>query len=151
MNLPSLPTRKYVSIVVYLLCSFFVFLNSGIAKSDGGCISGLAASTPVCNGGITTFNVSFTAVGTFQVLDGTTVLATGNSSPIKVTLTRPTTAGGTFFTVRYVGNCDEAVLVNLTDCMPAIPTMSQWGIMLLGLLILNLSLVLLFRKGRFIS
>ena len=84
-------------------------------------IMGISATTPTCNGNDATFNVAFSAsggTGTIEVLDGTTVVGSGASSPIAVTIAGPTTVSSKTLTVRYQNNtaCSGTVNVNIPFC-----------------------------------
>ena len=92
-------------------------------------ITNPAAGTPSCSGNNATLNVTFTpnnGSGSYQVLDGTTVVGTGTSSPIAVTITGPTTSGSKTLTIRDVNNtsCSNTVNVNIPSCPSAVTALN---------------------------
>lgn len=94
-------------------------------------ITGITSTTPTCDGVNATFDVSFTATngtGTIEVVEqtsqpafnGATVVGSGTTSPISVTIPGPTTAGSKIYIVRYANDntCSGTVNVTLPDCRP---------------------------------
>ena len=110
-------------------------------------ISGISASSITCSGDNATASISFTAAngsGTIEVLDGSTVIGSGESSPISVTISGPTTVGSKTLTVRYANDtaCSGSASVSIPTCpqvitppdeVETIPTMGEWFIILLGI------------------
>ena len=103
-------------------------------------ITNISATTPICNGDDVTTSVSFTATdgtattagfgpSTIEVLDGTTVVGSGTTSPIAVTITGPTTAGAKTLTVKFAtgmyqsgSDCSGTVEVTLPTCPVPVAT-----------------------------
>ena len=88
-------------------------------------ITGLSASVAVCSGDNATFNMTFTPAngsGTYEVVNAAnTVVGSGSSSPIAVTVSGPTSAGNQNFRVRDAAenSCiSSAIAVNLPQCPP---------------------------------
>jgi PKD repeat protein len=123
------PSHIYAAAGTYTAC----LIATNACGSDTTCnsvtvsppcnISSLSISNEQCNGLDFTFDVSFSVSngsGTYEVFDGSTVLAKGNSSPITVTISNSTTASGLSFNVRDSANtsCTAGFGISLTtlDC-----------------------------------
>ena len=105
------------------------------------------------------------AIGDFPETVDLTVLATGSSAGnlsyfsdagLSVSVTTPTAVGeGTYYiqlTDATTGcSASGVVSVNMGPCAELIPTMSEWGLIIFGLLILNLGIFFLYRKKRMLN
>ena len=95
-------------------------------------ITAATPSTPTCSGNNATFEVSFTTAngpdGDLEVVEQTTVpalnsaaltvLGSGSTSPIKVTINGPTSTGNKTYILRFKNdnNCSRTFTVNLPEC-----------------------------------
>ncbi len=88
-------------------------------------ITGASAGAVSCSGNNAIFNMSFTIAngsGNYQVVNASnTVVGSGASSPIAVTVTGPTSAGNQNFRVRdaaEISCISSAIAVNIPQCPP---------------------------------
>ena len=105
-----------------------------------------------CNGGTLTTPMLSTAAG-----NGTRITEVGTSGVYKLEFWRPSGAQAAL-SVSEGGNAAVVApaatfqpICNIADCTPVvavtpIPTMSQWGLMIFGLLILNLGVFFMYKK-----
>ncbi len=102
-----------------------------VDTSPSSCTNiGASTSIPMCDGANATFEVTFTGngSGTVEVIEqgggvynafATTVLGSGTTSPITVTIPGPVSAASKTYIVRYADNSASALIaVDLPECRP---------------------------------